>query len=162
MLILSAVSLHKALRRQPKCAPTSPVCPSILSDRQHPRQVGSMEMSGRARNNKLRDEPRLFQTGETDGRHAPCITSLPLLARPAKNGVSRSVWQVLSFLQSRCASTITISSQPSIYFTAGASVNSVHADDARCHRLANGGPSWRRSGHDNHLKLYRVFESNRH
>ena len=121
-----------------------------------------VEMSGRARNNKLRDEPRLFQTGETDGRHAPCITSLPLLARPAKNGVSRSVWQVLSFLQSRCASTITISSQPSIYFTAGASVNSVHADDARCHRLANGGPSWRRSGLDNHLKLYRVFESNRH
>ena len=43
-----------------------------------------VEMSGRSRNNKLRDEPRLFQTGETDGRHAPCITSLASPRSPGK------------------------------------------------------------------------------
>ena len=136
MLILSAVSLHKALRRQPKCAPTSPVCPSILSDRQHPRQVGEWKcQAGREITNFVMSPVSSRRAKRTDGRHASCITSPPRLARPAKNRVFRSVWQVLSFSgSSRRGSANSVCSQPSINFTAGASINSR----VRRHRLANG------------------------
>ena len=95
-----------------------PYLSSVHPLRQTGSIVGKLErgnvMSGRARNNKLPDEPRLFQTGETDGRHAPCITSLASLARQKMESFVMSGKCFLSFSPAARAPSPSVVNQVSI------------------------------------------------